>query len=100
MSVTSGSFRWLVPPRASGTGGSSAAAESSRPSWPSLAPCWSSSHLLAGRSARYEDLSPDYYTTTIDTSRKARSHLPPAASTRIRRHPRPRRLIALAQAPG
>jgi hypothetical protein len=75
MSVTSGSFRWLVPPseryrrlvRRRG---------SSRPSWPSPAPCWSSSHLLAGRSARYEDLSPDYYTTTIDTNRKARSHLP------------------------
>jgi transposase len=32
-------------------------------------------HLLAGRAARYDDLGPDFYTTTINTDRKARSHI-------------------------
>ena len=32
-------------------------------------------HLFAGRATRYDDLGPDYYTTTISTGRKARSHI-------------------------
>ncbi len=32
-------------------------------------------HLLADRSARYDDLGPSFYTTTINTDRKARSHI-------------------------
>jgi transposase len=32
-------------------------------------------HLLADRAARYDDLGDDYYTTTISTDRKIRSHI-------------------------
>jgi transposase len=32
-------------------------------------------HLLNDRAARYVDLGPDYYTSTIDTDRKARNHV-------------------------
>ena len=32
-------------------------------------------HLLADRAARFEDLGEDYYLTTIDTDRRARSHI-------------------------
>jgi hypothetical protein len=31
--------------------------------------------LLADRAARFEDLGEDYYLNTIDTNRKARSHI-------------------------
>ena len=75
MSVTSGSFRWLVPP--------GRAVPAAGPSPRKLQAVVAIARTLlviispARRpSARYEDLSPDYYTTTIDTNRKARSHLP------------------------
>jgi transposase len=32
-------------------------------------------HLLADRAARYDDLGPDFYATTISTDRKLRSHI-------------------------
>ena len=32
-------------------------------------------HLLADRAARYDDLGPDFYTSTINTDRKIRSHI-------------------------
>ncbi len=32
-------------------------------------------HLLADRAARYDDLGPDFYITTINTDRKIRSHI-------------------------
>ena len=32
-------------------------------------------HLLADRSARYHDLGPRHYETTIDKTRKARAHI-------------------------
>jgi transposase len=32
-------------------------------------------HLLTDRAARYDDLGPDYYITTINTDRKIRSHI-------------------------
>jgi transposase len=32
-------------------------------------------HLLADRAARYDDLGPGFYATTINTDRKARSHI-------------------------
>ena len=32
-------------------------------------------HLLADRAARYDDLGPDYYASTIDTDRKTRNHV-------------------------
>jgi transposase len=32
-------------------------------------------HLLNDRAARYDDLGPSFYATTINTDRKARSHI-------------------------
>ncbi len=32
-------------------------------------------HLLADRSARYDDLGSDFYATTISTDRKLRQHI-------------------------
>ncbi len=32
-------------------------------------------HLLADRAARYDDLGPDFYTSTINTDRKIRTHI-------------------------